>query len=59
LWIKKKSGDDSARPDQIAMLAVMATEGCRMWDALRLNATVVVLLSAASAVNGIMFYHYL
>jgi hypothetical protein len=30
-----------------------------MWDAVRLNATLVALLSAASAVNGVMFYHYL
>lgn len=30
-----------------------------MWDAVRLNATLVALLTAASAVNGVMFYHYL
>jgi hypothetical protein len=30
-----------------------------MLDALRVNATVVALLAAASAINGVMFYHYL
>jgi hypothetical protein len=30
-----------------------------MWDAVRMNATLVALLTAASAVNGVMFYHYL
>jgi hypothetical protein len=30
-----------------------------MVDALRLNAILVALLAAASAVNGIMFYNYL
>jgi hypothetical protein len=30
-----------------------------MMDVLRVNATVVALLTAASAVNGFMFYHYL
>ncbi len=30
-----------------------------MVDALRMNMTVVALLAAASAINGIMFYQYL
>ena len=30
-----------------------------MLDALKLNVTVVTLLAAASAVNGIMIYQYL
>lgn len=30
-----------------------------MIDALRVNATVVALLAAASAINGVMFFHYL
>lgn len=30
-----------------------------MLDALKLNVTVVAMLTAASAVNGYMFYHYL
>jgi hypothetical protein len=30
-----------------------------MSDALRVNATVVALLAAASAINGIIFLHYL
>jgi hypothetical protein len=30
-----------------------------MFDALRVNALLVTILAAASAVNGIMFYQYL
>ncbi|MDB5500984.1 MAG: hypothetical protein JWR89_886 [Tardiphaga sp.] len=30
-----------------------------MFDALRVNAMIVTLLTAASAINGIMFYNYL
>jgi hypothetical protein len=30
-----------------------------MIDALRMNVTVVALLATASAINGVMFYHYL
>lgn len=30
-----------------------------MFDALKLNVTVVTLLAAASTINGIMFYQYL
>ncbi len=30
-----------------------------MLDALKLNMTVVMLLAAASAVNGVIFYQYL
>jgi hypothetical protein len=33
--------------------------GPNMLDALRMNVTVVALLAAASAVNGIMFFQYL
>jgi hypothetical protein len=32
---------------------------CAMFDALRVNALLVTILAAASAVNGIMFYQYL
>jgi hypothetical protein len=30
-----------------------------MIDAVRMNVTVVALLAAASAINGVMFYQYL
>lgn len=30
-----------------------------MWDVVRVNATLVAILTAASAINGVMFYHYL
>jgi hypothetical protein len=33
--------------------------GRAMIDALRMNVTVVALLATASAINGVMFYHYL
>jgi len=32
---------------------------CAMFDALRVNAILVALLTVASTVNGIMFYQYL
>jgi hypothetical protein len=56
---KKKSGDDSAVPVPIATGHSPSRKPHRMINILSLNVALVALLTAASAVNGIIFYTYL